>query len=165
MRSISVTSVPRRLSGRQDGGAVAQLSFADRREEQVSPGDGRSPTPRRRDSAPCESVLTPNWCLTLTAHSTSPPQSKAGGSRPESLGGNSRFTPLSGPKCERMMLARFRESRLASDDIAQAQLGRLLHEASVDPAAHEIYVCMLVWAVTTVTIPKVSRQANQIVYR
>ena len=35
-------------------------------------------------------------------------ESKDGGSRPGSRGGNSRSTPLAGPKCERMMLVRFR---------------------------------------------------------
>ena len=51
-------------------------------------------------------------------------------------GGISRSTPLAGPKCERMMVVRFRGTRLAPDDIAQDQARFLFHGAAIVRRPH-----------------------------
>ena len=80
---------------------------------------------RRRGENPYISTCYKFRRYVCSAESWQPPQSKEGGSRAGLHGGNIRSTPLDGPKCARMMLARFLELGLrptASRRISRASL-------------------------------------------
>ncbi len=92
---------------REDGGTVAQLCFAHGGQEQVLHGMTGDPA--------CDRVVGrlahqfgDDVCVKQSGHG-SRPHPKDGGSRAESRSGNSRSTPFSGPKCDRMMLVRSRD--------------------------------------------------------
>ena len=86
---------------------TAQLRLGDRGEEQVFQGVVSGPHRDSRGLAPCASAQTRRWGA--AARTCRGFESKDGGSPPGSRGGSTRSTPLAGPKCERMMLVRFRE--------------------------------------------------------
>ena len=91
-----------------DGRAMAQLRFADGRKRQGFQRQACGP-PLDGGLRLLADQLRHHAGVRQHIHGHLPVQPKDGGSRPGSRAGNCRSTPLSGPKCERMMLTRFRE--------------------------------------------------------
>ena len=126
--SMSETSVSRRCLSARWRPRNAVLLRRPRRKT-GSPGGGRLPAPRRSGQAPCASVRTRRSCPVTQSWPRA--QSKDGGSRPGSRGGNSRSTPLAGPKVRADDGRQIPGTRLAPGDIAQDQSRFLFHGAAI----------------------------------